>query len=54
MQISKKDLKILSEVRLEEEQSLLANRYYSGAYYLAGYSVELALKACIAKLFILV
>ena len=28
---------------------LLKNRQYSGAYYLSGYVIECALKACIAK-----
>jgi hypothetical protein len=28
---------------------LLANKRYDGAYYLIGYAVECALKACIAK-----
>lgn len=28
---------------------MLDNGYYTGAYYLAGYAVECALKACIAK-----
>jgi hypothetical protein len=28
---------------------LLKSGYYDGAYYLAGYSVECAIKACIAK-----
>jgi HEPN domain-containing protein len=34
---------------LREAKVLLANREYSGAYYLAGYVVECALKACIAR-----
>lgn len=28
---------------------MLKNKQYSGAYYLAGYSIELALKACYCK-----
>lgn len=39
----------MSEVRLTEAKSLLNGRHYDGAYYLAGYVVECALKACIAK-----
>lgn len=35
--------------RLSEAKVLLGNRHYSGAYYLAGYVVEFALKSCIAK-----
>jgi HEPN domain-containing protein len=44
-----KDLKEMSEVRLTEAKSLLNGRHYDGAYYLAGYVVECALKACIVK-----
>lgn len=38
----------LSTIRLDETQALLAARKYHGAYYLAGYAVECALKAKIA------
>jgi hypothetical protein len=51
MEISKADLQALSQIRLEEAKLLLGNKEFSGAYYLAGYSIELALKACIAKNF---
>ena len=36
-------------MRVREAQALLKAGEYSGAYYLAGYSIECALKACIAK-----
>ena len=36
-------------LRLEEAEKLLEHKFYSGAYYLAGYCIECALKACIAK-----
>ena len=39
----------MSALRLTEAKSLLNGRHYDGAYYLAGYVVECALKACIAK-----
>ncbi len=41
----------LAEVRIAEAESLLsaAIPFADGAYYLAGYAVECALKACIAK-----
>jgi hypothetical protein len=39
----------LAELRLEEAKALLAARFPEGAYYLAGYAVERALKACIAR-----
>lgn len=42
-------LKKLSITRITEANVLLNKRFYSGAYYLAGLSVELALKACYAK-----
>ena len=36
-------------MRLRESRLLLDAGEYSGAYYLAGYSVECGLKACIAR-----
>jgi len=39
----------LAELRLTEAQALFATGHPDGAYYLAGYAVECALKACIAK-----
>ena len=36
---------------MREAQALTAAGEYSGAYYLAGYAIECALKACIAKQF---
>ncbi|MEL7665608.1 MAG: HEPN domain-containing protein [Methanosarcina mazei] len=39
----------LAEIRLDEAKILLDNEKYDGAYYLSGYVIELALKACIAK-----
>ena len=47
--MDRKDLQTLSRVRLKEATSLLNLGFYDGAYYLAGYAVECALKACIAK-----
>jgi len=38
----------LAELRLAEARLLLANGLPSGAYYLAGYAIECALKAIIA------
>lgn len=42
-------LRKLSQTRIAEAETLFANRNYSGAYYLAGYAVECAVKACIAR-----
>ena len=39
----------IAELRLRESKALLATGFPDGAYYLAGYAVECALKACIAK-----
>ena len=47
--LNRDGLRRLSDLRAEEARLLLDNGYYSGAYYLAGYAVECALKACIAK-----
>jgi HEPN domain-containing protein len=41
----------LVESRLAEARLLLANGFASGAYYLAGYAIECALKAIIAAQF---
>ena len=41
----------LSRLRLLEARILLRAGAFQGAYYLAGYSVECALKACIANQF---
>jgi len=43
------DFHRLAAVRLREAKTLLDAGEFSGAYYLCGYSVECALKACIAK-----
>jgi HEPN domain-containing protein len=47
--MNRTDLQQLAEVRIEEARILLDGGSYSGAYYLAGYSIECGLKACIAK-----
>jgi hypothetical protein len=47
--VDRKQLQRLSTIRLEEAKSLLLAEHWDGAYYLAGYSVECGLKACIAK-----
>lgn len=47
--MNRNDLRGLARTRLREARSLLDSGHYAGAYYLAGYVVECALKACIAK-----
>jgi hypothetical protein len=42
-------LQQLADVRISESKALLDAGQWSGAYYLAGYAIECALKACIAK-----
>lgn len=44
-----KDIETLSNIKLEEAICLLKNNLFQGSYYLAGYSVELILKARICK-----
>jgi hypothetical protein len=47
--LRRSELKQLVQDRRDEVKALVANRNYSGAYYLSGYIVELALKVCIAQ-----
>ena len=48
-QLEKNDLQIMAEGKLSDSVFLLGNNRASNAYYLGGYAIELALKACIAK-----
>ena len=43
------DLQKLSRLRVQEARVLLKSGQSAGAYYLAAYAVECALKACIAR-----
>jgi HEPN domain-containing protein len=47
--VNRKDLQFLAHTRLAEAKALLEAGHPDGAYYLAGYAVECALKACIAR-----
>jgi HEPN domain-containing protein len=47
--VNRSDLQKLALIRLDEAETLLKAGKYDGAYYLGGYVVECALKACIAK-----
>ena len=45
----RKDFQAIAKLRVAEARVLLDNGYFAGAYYLAGYAVECAIKACIAR-----
>lgn len=48
--MNRSDLKKLAVMRLSDAKALLkTRRNNAGAYYIAGYTVECAIKACIAK-----
>jgi hypothetical protein len=47
--MNKIDLEELVQIRINEAKILLEAHCYQGAYYLAGYSLECAIKVCIAK-----
>jgi hypothetical protein len=47
--VTRREFQKLAELRAEEAAVLIKSRKLQGAYYLAGYAVECALKACIAK-----
>ena len=47
--MNRNDLQRLAGTRIREAKTLFKAGEYSGAYYLAGYAVECALKACVAK-----
>ena len=44
-----KGLRAIAQTRLQDTQLLYRHKQFDGAYYLAGYVIECALKACIAK-----
>ena len=47
--MNKSDLEKLVDIRVTESEVLLEYESFQGAYYLAGYALECAIKACIAK-----
>src|SRR5579862_9634373 len=47
--MNRSDFKEIAQIRLRDAKALLKSGNYAGAYYLAGYAIECALKACIAK-----
>ncbi len=48
--MNRRDFQRLAEVRRLDALALFRAKRYDAAYYLAGYAVECALKACVAKL----
>ena len=47
--MNKSDLEALVDISVKEAKLLLDNNCYEGAFYLLGYALECAIKACIAK-----
>jgi HEPN domain-containing protein len=47
--VNRTDLQRLAEDRVQDAEALLSSGRWSAAYYLAGYAVECAFKACVAK-----
>jgi len=47
--LKRADLQSLAQARFDDSLFLWQGRRYSSAYYLAGYAVELGLKACISR-----
>ena len=47
--VDRKELQDLSKIRLKEASALLQLGLFDGAFYLAGYAVECALKSCVIK-----
>ncbi len=47
--MNRDDFQKLAELRLKDGKALLDADRFQGSYYLVGYAVECALKACIAR-----
>jgi len=47
--MNRTELQAVAAMRIDEAKTLLDAGQFSGAYYLVGYSVECALKACVAR-----
>ena len=47
--LKRSDLQAHAQAKLDDAIILLQNSRFSNAYYLAGYAVELGLKACISR-----
>ena len=51
MKVNRKQFQNLAETRRLDAKELLNGKRWSGVYYLSGYAVECALKACVARLY---
>jgi HEPN domain-containing protein len=49
LSLNRRDFQRLAEAHLKDARALLKARQFDGAYYIAGYAVECALKACICR-----
>lgn len=49
--VKRTDLQAVAQGKIDDAEYLLKNQRYSNAFYLAGYAIEIGLKACIAKQF---
>jgi hypothetical protein len=49
--MNRTDLQVLADARVVDAQALLQAKRWAAAYYLLGYAVECALKACVAQQF---
>jgi hypothetical protein len=49
--MNRTDLQLLADARVADAELLFRERRWAGAYYLFGYAVECALKACAARQF---
>src|SRR5690606_16300174 len=47
--MTREEFKNIAEIRIREARCLLDQGLNSGAYYLAGYALECAIKACLSK-----
>ena len=49
--MNRADLQLLADARLADAEALFQSKRWAAAYYLLGYAVECALKACVAQQF---
>jgi HEPN domain-containing protein len=47
--VDRKQFQNLAKARLKDAKALLGRKRWSGAYYLCGYAIECALKACLLR-----